>query len=109
VTTAAAADLYTYEKPRVLARGFSFLFSFNLSVPVDFPTKIVVQCLGYCVGLLRYVHWNMMLETHFADVLEKLLQVRDLNDAVATEGIELVICELPLAYICGDYTSDIIC
>ena len=80
----------------------------KLLVPIDFPAHVVVEGLCDGVGFLRNAHGDVVLEAHFADVLHEALKIRNLHDAVATECLKLVVCELAFTDVSADDPGRII-
>jgi len=70
-------------------------------VAVDVPSHVVSECFCYGVCFLGEVYGDVVLESHFADVLHEVLEVGYFHDAVAAEGLELVVRESAVAGVCG--------
>ena len=59
---------------------------------IDFPAEILAERLVDGRGRLREIHRDVVLKALGADIVEKFLHARDLDNAIAAEGLQLTSC-----------------
>ena len=77
-------------------------------MPIHLPAEIASGGLVDCAGNRGEIGRHMMFETVFANVVEKVLQPRDLDDSGAAKGIQRIIGEAALANVATHFARCVI-
>src|SRR3954469_10336564 len=79
------------------SRSFASLRMTRLHMPEHVPAEVLGRGLVHRVGHMAESAGDVMLEATLADVAQQRLQIVDLDDTGAAEGLERIFRELPLA------------
>ena len=74
---------------------------------LHFPTKIIPKRLRQNSRAARNGHHDVMFESLPADVVQNVLQIRNVRDGAVAEGVERVVCEFAFADVAADFALGI--